>query len=56
MNRKAKPLIDSFMVDVATLNCSVNCSSAVKDLNWGGRGDLRDAVKQSISWYEEING
>ena len=53
---KAKPLLDRFMIDVATMNCTVDCSGAAADLNWRGRGDLRDAIKQSISWHEETSG
>jgi nucleoside-diphosphate-sugar epimerase len=55
LNRKNPPLIDRFMVDVATLNCTVDCSRAEEDLNWSGRGDLRHAIRQSIAWQEETS-
>lgn len=56
LNRKPKPILDRFMVDVATLNCIVNCSRAVEDLNWRGGVDLKDSIRQSIRWHEENIG
>jgi len=56
LQRKTKPLLDHFMIDVATMNCTVDCSGAAADLNWKGRSDLRDSIKQSISWQKELSG
>jgi len=53
---ETKPLLDRFMVDVATMNCTVNCSRAQQDLNWSGCGDLRQAIQQSLNWQEENPG